>query len=339
MAVGNALYEIVDRTGKKKVLSVFQDEIQLSYKNETFLVNSINYYDYKDIVNFDIVETNENSGIYKIRIFILISTSLSVPSGIENDEVYETSNYEVVATTQEEKEYFKEITNYINKRIKERQDELQIRYRIPHSILVSQGVGLEVYDDRISIIYHGDLDIRIKYFTIYYRDLKGFRFIPGSNTAPLSKLIDTVLQRQTYYLSFTCDGTVPKALYYSRKKNTYNTYSFQPGDVIVQLFKPITEFVLQKIDEASKGIISTGNPVNVQTQPVQQPVVQPVTTTASVTPTAPVTQATPANPTNNPSGSNVGISVADEIKKFKELLDMGAITQEEFDAQKKKLLS
>lgn len=36
-----------------------------------------------------------------------------------------------------------------------------------------------------------------------------------------------------------------------------------------------------------------------------------------------------------PASSN---SVADEIKKFKELLDMGAITQEEFDAKKKELL-
>lgn len=33
------------------------------------------------------------------------------------------------------------------------------------------------------------------------------------------------------------------------------------------------------------------------------------------------------------------ISVADELKKFKELLDSGAITQEEFDNQKAKLLS
>jgi hypothetical protein len=32
-------------------------------------------------------------------------------------------------------------------------------------------------------------------------------------------------------------------------------------------------------------------------------------------------------------------SVADEIKKLKELLDAGAITQDEYDAQKKKLLS
>ena len=39
-------------------------------------------------------------------------------------------------------------------------------------------------------------------------------------------------------------------------------------------------------------------------------------------------------PSNNP----VGGSVADEIKKFKELLDIGAITQEEFDAKKKQLL-
>lgn len=32
-------------------------------------------------------------------------------------------------------------------------------------------------------------------------------------------------------------------------------------------------------------------------------------------------------------------SIADEIKKFKELLDMGAITQEEFDKKKKELLN
>ena len=31
-------------------------------------------------------------------------------------------------------------------------------------------------------------------------------------------------------------------------------------------------------------------------------------------------------------------SAADELKKFKELLDMGIITQEEFDAKKKQLL-
>jgi hypothetical protein len=32
------------------------------------------------------------------------------------------------------------------------------------------------------------------------------------------------------------------------------------------------------------------------------------------------------------------LSAADEIKKFKALLDSGAITQEEYDAKKKKLL-
>jgi predicted Zn-dependent peptidase len=32
------------------------------------------------------------------------------------------------------------------------------------------------------------------------------------------------------------------------------------------------------------------------------------------------------------------LSVADELKKFKELLDMGAITQDEFDTKKKELL-
>ena len=32
------------------------------------------------------------------------------------------------------------------------------------------------------------------------------------------------------------------------------------------------------------------------------------------------------------------VSAADEIKKFKELLDAGIISQEEFDAKKKQLL-
>lgn len=35
---------------------------------------------------------------------------------------------------------------------------------------------------------------------------------------------------------------------------------------------------------------------------------------------------------------SAGISVADELLKFKQLLDMGVISQSEFDAQKKKLL-
>jgi len=42
---------------------------------------------------------------------------------------------------------------------------------------------------------------------------------------------------------------------------------------------------------------------------------------------------------NNPSSSaEPAVSAADEIKKFKELFDMGVITQEEFDAKKKQLL-
>lgn len=36
--------------------------------------------------------------------------------------------------------------------------------------------------------------------------------------------------------------------------------------------------------------------------------------------------------------NSVPVSAADELKKFKELLDMGAISQEEFDAKKKQLL-
>lgn len=41
---------------------------------------------------------------------------------------------------------------------------------------------------------------------------------------------------------------------------------------------------------------------------------------------------------NKPVQTAVALSAADEIKKFKELLDSGIITQEEFDAKKKQLL-
>lgn len=40
----------------------------------------------------------------------------------------------------------------------------------------------------------------------------------------------------------------------------------------------------------------------------------------------------------DPTSSVSALSTADELKKFKELLDNGAITQEEFDAKKKQLL-
>ncbi len=45
----------------------------------------------------------------------------------------------------------------------------------------------------------------------------------------------------------------------------------------------------------------------------------------------------PTAPQTQPQADS--FSVADEIRKLKELLDCGALTQEEFDAQKKKLLS
>lgn len=41
---------------------------------------------------------------------------------------------------------------------------------------------------------------------------------------------------------------------------------------------------------------------------------------------------------NNSTETIPNVSVADEIKKFKDLLDMGAITQEEFDKKKTELL-
>lgn len=44
------------------------------------------------------------------------------------------------------------------------------------------------------------------------------------------------------------------------------------------------------------------------------------------------------NKTNSQTATVSTISVADEIKKYKELLDMGAITQDEFECKKKQLL-
>ncbi|MDD2370865.1 MAG: PH domain-containing protein [Firmicutes bacterium] len=45
------------------------------------------------------------------------------------------------------------------------------------------------------------------------------------------------------------------------------------------------------------------------------------------------------NPQVNNKEVNSNISIADELKKFKDLLDSGILTQEEFDAQKTKLLN
>ena len=42
---------------------------------------------------------------------------------------------------------------------------------------------------------------------------------------------------------------------------------------------------------------------------------------------------------DNTQEHNSEVSVVDEIKKYKELLDMGAITQEEYEKKKKELLN
>lgn len=54
-------------------------------------------------------------------------------------------------------------------------------------------------------------------------------------------------------------------------------------------------------------------------------------------PAAPVMPVAPAVPTA-PASATSQADAIDTLKKFKELLDMGAITQEEFDAKKKQLL-
>ena len=52
-----------------------------------------------------------------------------------------------------------------------------------------------------------------------------------------------------------------------------------------------------------------------------------------------ITKIQEKEPKQEVKDTNAGFSAADELLKFKKLLDIGAITQEEFDAQKKKLLN
>lgn len=60
---------------------------------------------------------------------------------------------------------------------------------------------------------------------------------------------------------------------------------------------------------------------------------------ASAAPVAPVAPAVPTAPVTPPvSKPASAYTNADELRKYKELLDMGAITQEEYDAKKKQLL-
>ncbi len=55
-------------------------------------------------------------------------------------------------------------------------------------------------------------------------------------------------------------------------------------------------------------------------------------------PAEPAPAPAPAAPPAAPSAPAPSVDIAEEIKKFKELLDLGAITQEEYDAKKKQLL-
>ena len=95
---------------------------------------------------------------------------------------------------------------------------------------------------------------------------------------------------------------------------------------VVTIVPPI--LMILKVNE----IVKTPEPV-AQAVPVSvygQPTVQ-TAPVAPVTPAAPVAETAVANATN-------GVNASDEIKKYKELLDSGAITQEEYDAVKKRLL-
>ena len=54
--------------------------------------------------------------------------------------------------------------------------------------------------------------------------------------------------------------------------------------------------------------------------------------------TATAASATTANTANTAAAPKVTLGVAEELKRYKELLDSGVLTQEEFDKMKKQLL-
>lgn len=95
--------------------------------------------------------------------------------------------------------------------------------------------------------------------------------------------------------------------------------------LILEIFVPVVPPIIMQ--DKLNSIVTT----NGYAQPVSKP--------APAAYSAPVYEA-PAYtaPVQQPAPAKTEMGLADELRKYKELLDMGAITQEEFDAMKKKLL-
>ena len=97
--------------------------------------------------------------------------------------------------------------------------------------------------------------------------------------------------------------------------------------LILAIFIGIIPPILMQ--DKMNAIVTAGAPGGIPFTPPQQPQSAPAA--------APVYQP-PVQPSPRPQSAPVFQDAADEIRKYKELLDMGAITQEEFDAMKKRLL-
>jgi len=98
----------------------------------------------------------------------------------------------------------------------------------------------------------------------------------------------------------------------NNKSNNFfneNSFTFDLSVTTNEFMSEVADYVRSRVAAAKSGY---GQPV------VPAPAPAPI----------------PAAPTPQSSA----ISAADELIKFKELLDMGILTQEEFDAKKKQLL-
>lgn len=117
-------------------------------------------------------------------------------------------------------------------------------------------------------------------------------------------------------------------------------------NLYVPAAQPNTDYYNQPAAQAAP--IQYVQPASQYTVPAQQPVYVPAAqpNTDYYTQPAPVQYVQPAAPvdtgviseTDTHTKSETQISAADEIMKFKNLLDMGVITQEQFEAKKNQLL-
>ena len=215
-------------------------------------------------------------------------------------------------------------------------------YRIQHggskdeNIISIMEDGIYLFDKKTNfhfeVNYSEMLEFEINEHEGYYNhNEKWAKFV--------DKMIDRLETRPDqyyrYHLYIRTEGVVPKERkineYYLEKhkiKDDAFTYDFEATELDKKKFEEITAYVHKRMEECRMKGSQTAASSLESAQPVQQANPQPVS------------QSVPqVNPQPMQQAAVPQISVADEIKKFKDLLDMGAITQEEYDAQKKRLLS